>query len=252
MSPKVSRDDMKLRTGLMDDFDGTISRQTYFGDPKEEYAGISGSSDPVLHLIVDVPGLEEPIEQTYSLGAKQGWEVQRDGAEVTSALNPDIHSFNNRSRAGQLVDHMAKALGAGDGDVGIDVLLQRDRYMTEAEFYWDYALHFKQVPLPTAQKGETRDVLMPVALAAVAPTPAARAPAAKAAAPKAAVGYTLTDDETVRIVELAMGKSEAQLKSALLKEFSGNTALKTEIFNKGLLARLVKDGTLTVADGKFV
>ena len=240
--PKIKEGDYDLETGLFDDLDGTITG-AWFGPPTGEYAVRSGSTDPVLTLSLTSDGLEKPMEQTYSIGAAKQWQVAGGGKEVISGKSPENHRFNLNTRAGALVSRMISLVGEGDRAKGQAFFKARDCYMTEAGFYLGLAFHWKREPLPVVSSipGEaktTSDVLLPVAYLGVVKAAAAGG-----------------DDTLERLIALAEGKTEREVRQALTKDpgLKDNKDLMHQIFNKGLLAQLVKDGKLVVGpDSKFI
>ena len=232
----LTRDDFELEVGLADDFDGVIA-DAYFGT-KAEYAAKTGSQDPMLILAFDSPDLEQSFEQAYSLGSKRGWETGKGGKEVISSVKPEAHRFNMNSRGGELVGRMVQLIGAGDKAKGQDFFVQRGFTMNQAGFYTGLNFHWKREKRPTVG-GTESDVLLPVAYLGIAVGKA-----------------TPTADDVVKaLLDLAAGKTERELKQAILKDgnLSKNEDLKNRVFNKGLLADLVTQGKLVLGpDGKFV
>ena len=236
--PKVRPQDMELPAGLLDDFDGRIT-DTRFA-VKEDYAAVSATSDPMLILTIETAELEQPIEQGYSIGATRQWEVVRGGAEVVSRVKPDSHAWIAGSRAGDLVAAMMETIGNGDRKAGQAVLLKRDRWMTEAEFYIGYNFHWKRVGKMSVD-GKERQVLLPVAFLGEE---------SAATAPSAPPAYL----EVLK--SLAAGKTEGDLKKAILArpELKKNAELMGEVFNRGLLTRLEESGELVKdpSTGKYL
>ena len=237
--PKVKQEDLDTETGLADDFDAAIT-DAWFDVPRAEYAARSGTKDPMLMLHLEGPDLEKPIDQPFSIGAAKQWQLTRNGKEVVSGKNPDAHSFTKGSRGGDLVDRMLTLVGGGDKAKGQKFFLGRDRYMTESEFYSGLNFHWKREEKSTVG-GEKRDVLMPVVFHGEA-TGAAKAPTA---AP--------SDEKVAKIIELAEGKTDRELRQAVLNAFKGDDAFLNEVFTKDLVGKLVEQGKLTKGPGgKFI
>lgn len=239
--PEPSMDDMQLTTGLADDFDGTIVDAKF--DVNPDYERVAGAADPMLILTLECPEFGEPVTQGWSTGGAPKWEIGRGGLEITSSVNPDLRRFNMNTRAGELVKRMFKLVGQGNEKAGQEVFLVKKHYMTEAEFYSGLSFHWKREPMRTVS-GEARDVLMPNTYLGES-----AGSGAKASAPTA-----VAEGDIDRLIAVAIGKDEMEVKQASLKDevLSKNSALMHEVFNKGLLGTLVKDGKLKVGDdGKY-
>ena len=235
--PKLKEGDLEPESGLADDVDAAIVSVRF--DVRREYEEKSGSSDPMLLLMLQGPELDQPIEQAYSIGGVKRWEAQSGGRVVVSAKQPDSHRWNAKSRAGELVERMFALIGGGDRKKGQEFFRARDHYMTEADFYTGLNFHWKREKKSTVG-GEEREILMPVAyLGEVKATAGVAAPS--------------LSDATDKLVVLAVGKTEREVKAALLKEpdLRDNTALLNEVFNKNLLGRLEVEGRLAKEGDKF-
>lgn len=227
-------EDMELESGLADDVDMSIS-DSYFGEPPEAYVLKSGSTEPWLYLDLDGSELPQPITQGYSCGT--GWEIGKGGKELTSKTNPNKHRFNMNSRAGSLVNRMFETVGQGNKKVGQEFFLARKHYMTEAAFYPGLSFHMKRESLPIPGGG-TSDSMLPSAFLGEG---ASVATASTAAA--------VSDEALVALKALAKGKDETELKQAIIKDevLGKDSALMVEIFNKGLLGKVLTVGE----DGKY-
>ena len=234
---ELRNEDFELGTGLADDFDGTVI-DAYFAPPRQEYrdkAG-GGGDEPFLHLKIESPELDQPIEQAWSTGAARQWKAQRDGKEIISQKNADYKNFVSGSRAGELVSRIILGAGGGDKAKGVGVIKDRGYLMTEAEFYMGLQAHWEQVPLPTVG-GDTRNVLIPTVVYGFGE--AAALPEASAA--------TYTDEDIGKLVTLASGKNENQVKQQIMRsdDLKSNKDLLNAVFNKGLLKELEEAGKLT-------
>ena len=231
---KVREEDMQLSSGLQDDFDAVIA-SVEFGISKE-YALKSGTSDPMLTLTFGSEEAES-FSQSYSIGGARQWQIGKGGKEVISQIQPDAHSWNMNSRAGTLVKRMFQLVGNGDMKKGQQFFLSRDRYMTEADFYIGLKFHWKREKMQTLG-GEERDVLLPVAWIGEV---------------KTVVKGTVPDTSMKKVIELAIGKTERELKGAILEdpELSKNLDLLDKIFKENLLQTLETGGKLVKVDGKF-
>ena len=240
-----TREDFDLETGLADDFDGAIS-EAYF-EVNPQYAEISGTTDPMLALVLESPGFDQPVETRYSTGGAKQWQTGRGGQEITSAKSPDSHRYNMNSRAGVLVSRMFELIGNGDKAKGQEFFLRRDHYMTEGAFYIGLNFHWKREKLPTVG-GEPKDILMPnkyfgeVSLGKKA-TAVAGAP---------------TDDldalDTI-VIDLASGKTEREVKVAAMKneQLKANDTYMKELISGPKLKQLEDAGKLTKGpEGKFI
>ena len=235
--PKIRDEDLELESGFADDFDAAIV-SARFG-VREEYAKTSGSLDPMLILVLQGPELEQPLEQVYSIGGAKGWKAVKDGQEVISEKRPDTHKWNMSSRAGTLVKRLFELIGDGDLKKGQAFFKARDCYMTDAAFYTSLNCHWKREKMTTVG-GEEREVLLPVAYLGEA-KPLLQAPG--------------IEDATDKLVILAIGKTDRELKSALLAdaELKEKKNLLNDVFNKKLLERLEAEGRVAKdSAGRFV
>lgn len=241
MTPKPTRQDMELTTGLASDFDGSITKAPF--GVRDEYAEIAGTTDPMLLLEISSPEFDQPVPQAYSLGGKQQWEAQKGGTEVISGVNPNLRGFNMNSRAGTLVNRMYQLVGAGNRDAGKDYFANKGFYMTQSVFYEGENFHWAREKMATVG-GDTRDVLMPTIY--LGSTKKAAKPGAEAADIPAA--------DIDALVKLADGKTLVEAKTALVRspELKLKKTLLTAVVQGKLLEKLVEQGKLTEIDGKLI
>lgn len=241
MTPEAN--DWKPRSGgAFDDIDATIIAAR-FGEPPEAYqakATITGATaEPMLYVTLESPTLEYPFEQGYSCGGQ--WEIAGGGKEVINTKDPDEVRFTESSRAGLLASRVATIISNGGGEDGFSFMAKRGR-MTQAESYVGLNFHWKQEARETRQ-GQSSNVLLPSKFLGTSEK-----------APEDTPATGITDEDIAEIIELSSDKTEKELKAAILKHetLSKNNTLKTAVFNKGLLAKLVSDGKLTVFEDKYV
>jgi len=228
--------DWELESGLADDFDATIV-DANFG-VREKYVERSGSSDPMLLLVLESTDLDQPQEQGYSTGAAKGWEVIKDGKEIVSTKKPDSHAFVMSSRAGELVSRIVDLVGAGNKDTGRDFMSKRG-LQTQAQSYIGLAFHWKREERKTVG-GDVRQVLLPVVYLGEK--------AGKASGPE------ISEADLEKIQKLAEGKTWTELKNALVKDpdIKKDNALMTLIFHKGLITKLETEGKLVKVGDRYV
>ena len=235
-------EDFDLDSGLANDFDAAIT-DVWFDKPSEQYAAKSGgASDPRTYLKLESSDLTAPIEQSYSTGTARQWQVVKNGAELVSGKDANLHRFVSNSRTGTLVERMITLIGKGDKKKGQEFFIQRGYFMTQREFYVGLNFHWMREKQPTLD-GES-EVLLPVAyLGEVAVK-------AKDATPSASAS---SDEDTADLIALAIGKTEQQIKRTVVTDpaFKGKDSLKRAVLNQGLLAELVKQGKLALVDGKY-
>lgn len=240
--PKVTQEDMELESGLVNDFDGTIV-DANFGI-NEQYAAISGTSDPMLLLKLSSPDFENPIEQGWSCGAAKQWEVIRDGKEVVSGVNPNVHRFNMNSRAGKLVTAMFQTIGGGDLKKGQQHFLKKDRYMTEGEFYTGDTYHWLRVKMDTVG-GDTKDVLMPVAYIG-----SSKVAGKTIVAKKETAAMAFDEGLLQTAIKEASGKSVKELKQAIVKKadksLTGYNAFIKAVLSGSVIEQLKTEGKVVV------
>ena len=240
-------EDFDTPTGFQDDFDAKVV-EAWFGPPSAEYQdkAATDAKDPVLHLKLDEGDLEKPIEQSWSAGSARQWQVERDGAEVVSGKNPDFKNFVSTSRAAELVNRIIALAGEGDRKKGVEIVQGRGYYMTEAEFYLGIDAHWEQVEMETVA-GEKRNVLMPTVLHGFGE-------GGGSATPGTPEGPGYTEEEVAKLLELASGKTEVQLKQGIMRSgLKGAKVLLDAVFNGDLLETLEKEEKLTKGpDGAYI
>lgn len=136
-------------TGLIDDFDGTISNETTFG-----YDQKYGDN---LVFILEFDDVEtedgEPVRQFYSLG--KGWDTNDNGETVFNPANPK--GFNKSSNYGMFIE----AVKATDA---MAVLMDRGKTPDHADVWHGLKFHFKRTDVTRTINKEdvTSSVLLPV------------------------------------------------------------------------------------------
>lgn len=242
-------------TGFLDDVDGAIVDAYFEPNPRPEYQQKAGMG-PGLTIIVDTPSLDRPYEQWYSVGPEDHWKIGKDGQEVVNIKKPDKHQFNKQSRAWDFVDAVVATLGEGDMAKGQDVLIKRDKFMTEAPLYVGLNFHWRRKPLPTVGGGTTEVPLPVTYLGEVAP--------GKRESPKAATAVRADTSEIDNVIaEMASGKTVTELKKAVMvakregkfgdKPFVPDDAYIRDLISGKRLeeleneAKIVKD-----AEGKYI
>jgi len=237
-------------TGILDGSEGVIV-DAYLGpNPRPEYRAVAGDS-PGLTLIIESPGLERPVEQWYSVGGIDAWGISKDGQAIVNIKKPDVHRFNKNSRAWDLVEAIAIAIGEGDKGKGQDFFIKRGPNMTEAKFYIGLNFVWEQKTLSTVGDGKSNIPLPTKFLGEVSSVKSvAKASAAVTEAPP--------EEVIAKILALAPGKDAKGLKQAVLAarksgEIEVTDTLMRELVSGPLLANLEKDGKLMVdSDGSYL
>ena len=247
MARRELRDeDFELGSGLLDDFDGVVE-DAWFAPPRQEYIDRTGGEPtPFLHLSIVSPDADQPIEQVYSIGTARQWQVERDGKEVVSGKKPDYHNFVANSRGGELVGRIIELAGGGDKAKGVQAVKERGFLMTEAEFFVGLNAHWERESRLTVG-GDTRDILLPTAIHGFGE--------AEAVATPGAAGLPFSDEEIEKLVGLASGRTEQQLKQQVMRDagLKKNKELLNSVFNKNLLKELEAAEKLTRGpDGKYI
>jgi len=244
--PKT-REDFELESGLFDDLDVTFSPDTYFGPPPGDYAAFS--NEVGLHLVMESPELEKPLDQFYSCG--KGWVVTDNGKGIANEAKPDKHVFIKGSSAGILVEAMIAKAGGDDYEKGAVLFANRDQYMTQSAFYAGLMYHMlrQEVKRTFDKEVKISKILVPTKFLGEAKG---------AAGKKAAAGATPSSDNAVLdkiVTDLAEGKTERELKGAALKvdALKANSAYMKDLISGAVLKRLEADGKLSKGpDGKYV
>lgn len=242
----VTRNDFNLPSGSQNDFDGYIG-DAWFGPADEAYSQKAGAETLQLHLEIRGEELPAPITQGYSLGTKAAWKLAEGGRSVVSETNATWRAFQENSRAGQLVRRVLTLAGGGDFEKGKDWALGRGFAMTSHKFFVGLNFHWKREDLKRLDEGVSSVLLPSVWLDPVREVEVKGKPVGKQA-----VGGTITDEDTEKVVSLSEGKTPRELKLAVASSMKDNPALMNEVLNKDLIGRLTKEGRLVLQDGKFI
>ncbi len=249
-----TRDDYKPDVGgFLDGINGEIV-EAMFDVASGEYADkvMLGGPDakPPIVLILTVMSIdrEEPITQSWSVGSQDTWEIINGGKAIQNIKNPDKHSFRSGSRAMSLVEAMMTAVGDGDLEKGQDIIIKRDKYMTEAAFYVDFNFGWATQQLATVQGGKTTPVPLPAKLIGMA---AVKGKTAQPAATKSAGKGTVVSADAALdqlLADNANGKSEKELKSFAVRnpDIKKNDAYMKAVVSGKKLRELENAGTLTL------
>ncbi len=248
-----TREDFEPDAGIFDDFDGEII-DAYFGpNPNENYAAKSGKAGLGLTLVTESSTSEKPLENWYSVGNDELWQVSRDSRDIVNVKNENTHRFTAGSKAGSLVLSMAEAIGNGDKTSGQDLFVKRGFPMTSASFFIGLKFHFKSREFKTPQGNSTTLLAATKFLGEVETAGKASAkPKVEAAGQASGASWDALD---VILIDMASGKSEKDLKKAAI----GNADLKADpayikaVVNGGRIKELIDSAKLFVdADGNFV
>jgi len=141
-------DAYELSSGLIDDFDGTIT-EAYFGTD----AAYNDGDTVLLILEISTDDPDRP-SITEKLSTGTGWVIENQGANLVSE-NGKPRKFNKNSRVGLV---LAAALQAGAGDIMRSKGSPMDAATwTGLGFHWDR----KSIE---GFNGEKKDVLLPTAV----------------------------------------------------------------------------------------
>jgi len=251
--PKT-KDDFQPDTsgGFLDDADGDIIDAEFTeasGDYLKKMAMAEGSAKatPIgINLTIESPDLERPIEQWYSIGADDVWEIKNGGKEVVNIKHPDRHSFRGGKkpcRGMSLVEAMATAIGGGNVDKGQEFFIKRDKFMTEADFFVGLSFHWDRVALANVGEG-TSDVPLPTSFLGEATKGKSKVKDAESA--------DVTEDIEKLVSDAAVGLTERELKSKLIREFKDKipeTVMRDLVSGDGL-KKLEDAGKLTLDQDK--
>ena len=246
--PKT-REEYNLESGLASDFDGTIV-DAPFVEPSADYQRVSQTKDPALNLVIDSPEHDNPISESYSIGAKKKWQVINGDQEVVSETAPNSHTFNMNSKGGILVERMYQLLGKGDREKGIEFFMKKDCWMTQSGFYKGLTFHWmrEKMKAPPDDSGQVKEVaiLLPTAYLGESAV-AAKATAAASAGPKVSELDQILKD-------LASGKDEKGLRLACAKDakLRANPQYLREVINGTKIKDMEAAGEIVKVDGKFV
>ena len=230
--------------GLFDDYDSAVLEASFSGNPNLEYVAKAGEGLGIV-LTMDSGG-DKPIQQFYSIGGKDQWQVLNNGREVVRVKNPDKHAFHAKSRASGLVEAMIMAVGKGNRDAGVEFFLKRDRFMTQADFYMGMNFHWKQQEWKytnpeTKEEVKTTGLFPDAYLGEATVETSSKAPTAQVASNLDAI-----------VVELASGKNVRELKQAVVRDerFKGQDAYVRELVNGPKIEQMEKAGQLTMGPDK--
>jgi hypothetical protein len=255
----LSKADFKLDEGFMNDFDGAITDAYFDKHPDPKYR--AKTDELMLILTLDGPTLEEPEIKTYSIGAKRKWKSNDKGNTVVSDVVVDSHSFVKTARAGALVQEMAKCIGNGDIEKGMEFFATRGYYMTDANFYKNLNFHWLNKTLDQAGLKEdgtkaTSEVLLPVAFLGEVKAGASHTAAPKqSAVPAQSIKPETKDNMDDYLIANVAGKTEREVKSWAMKDptMKGNPTFQREVVSGTKLTDLVTAGTLVMdPDKKFI
>ena len=231
-------------SGFFDDFDSPVIKAR-FGEPPANYKAKAEGIG--IHLTFDQKFTpsdgsgERNVEQFYSIGRPEFWEIKDGGKEVVNTKNPDKHAFNQNTSAWSLIEKMIIHVGDGDIKKGSEIFSKRDHYMTEAAFYLGLNYHWKQQKV-LAYRGEKErkevDMLLPEKFLGEVKPGSVGAPA---------VESSELDD---KLVELAHGKDAKEIKQAVIKskDFKGQTAYIREVINGTKIKNLEDAGLIMMDD----
>jgi len=249
MTPKTREDFMPDVGGFLDNMSGDIVDVTFelaSGKYADQVMSGGGSAKPpvMMKLTIEAPDLERPAEQSYSIGSSEVWDIAADGKSVTGAKNPDRKSFRKGSSGWTLVEAMITAAGDGDFDKGQDFFIKRDAYMTEAKFYEGTSWHWatREITYNIGDKVIKSNPPLPEKLLGTAGS------AASAAEAEDTTALDLV------IVELAIGKTEMELKKAAIQnpEIKANSKYLQGVVSGKKIKELEGNGLLTKdGSGKY-
>jgi hypothetical protein len=240
MVPQAS--DWEPESGLADNIDAVIVGVKF--EVNKRYAEVSGTQDPGMNITIKHDDGEE-TSQGYSIGAKKGWQIIRDGAEVVSTVDANSHRFNVSSRGGELVKRMCELIGNGSKEVGQEFFSKRG-YMTQAEAYTGLKFHWDRIKLPVADKNAApTESLMPTKYLGEVAVGGVAAP--KAAAPPVAGAPVAASNLDDILITMSAGLTDRELKGAAIRndDVKANKAYMTSVVNGSKLAELEKAGKLT-------
>lgn len=147
MTDTSTVDPYALSSGLIDDFDGTVS-EAYFGTD----AAYNNGDTVLLVLELSTDDPDHP-QETVKLSTGTGWTIEGQGASIVSESGK-ARSFNKNSRVGQVI---AAALNIGAGDA-----MRAKGTPMEASTWAGLSFHWNRVEL-VGFNGETKEALLPTA-----------------------------------------------------------------------------------------
>jgi len=244
MCPKTVADFEPDVGGLFDDFDGTFIK-VKFAEAPVKYSEASESKTPGIGLYLtfdqtyEKGGTTLNVEQFYSIGNPDNWEIVKEGSEVVNKKDPDKHAFNKNTNVWALVEKMIEHTGSGDAKKGLDFFIKRDHYMTQAAFYVGLAYHMKQQSVMNPVKKEAHDVLLPNKFLGEKKV-------------ETVSGGAETSDFDEKLMAFVSGKTTAEVKKGALKEFKGNSPYIREIVNGTKLADMEAAGLIAKDGDKYI
>ena len=230
--------------GFLDDSDGEIM-DAVFEEAGADYAaqmvGATGKAAIGVTLTIESPGLERPLEQWFSIGGSDNWEISSDGREVTNIKHPDRHAFRKGSRGWDLVEAMAKAESGGSVEEGQELWAKKDKpYMTQAAFYIGGNYHWMRKALPKVGGGTT-DVPLPETFLGEVKGKAA---------PVSVAGTDELDKVVIGLVQQGMTERDVKTAAARNEELKKNAAYMALVISGNKLEELEKAGKITKAPDK--
>lgn len=144
----TEHDPYALSTGLIDDFDGTIT-EAYFGTD----AAYNDGDTILLILEISTDDPDRP-SITEKLSTGTGWVIENSGANIVSE-NGKPRKFNQNSRVGMV---LAAALAAGAGDI-----MRGKGTPMDAATWTGLAFHWDRVKIK-GFNGEEKEVLLPTSV----------------------------------------------------------------------------------------
>jgi hypothetical protein len=238
--------DYELESGFFERGRAVIVDAKFEPTPNSKYAEMGGDAVGLTLVLQTEDG--ETVNQWYSAGGNKGWIASPDKSSITSEINPESHRYNKNSKAGILVGEMIKAVGKGNEKAGVKFFIDKDVLMTEAAFF--KGLDFNWEPLKRSYEIDGRkidsSVIVPIEFLGEASGTTTETKASTAAQ------NTELDD---MIIELAVGKSDRELKSAAIKvpEIKADKTYMDAIVDGSKLTELVNAGKLEKApNGKYI
>ncbi len=238
--------DMEPDSGFQDSYKGK-SIDSYFGPPPDAYLLKSGVSDPWLFVVIDDKISGEKQTHGWSIGGKKNWQITREGKEVVSANDPELHTFNNRASAGILNLRIMDLLGDGDREKGKQIFLgNRKLYMTDAEAYIGLDCTWLIEVVKNKPDGGENRVLLPQKPLTLIDTEVVSGVATAAAPPPST---PVTNGSIPKMVAaIADGKTFDELKKAAYEKWGKGPEKNVEVvrfaLNKANIKKLIEDGVL--------
>jgi len=208
--------------------------------------GDGGKVPVVVTLTVDSPKFEKPVEQSYSVGSQEQWEIAVDGKSITNLKNQDKHTFRDGAIAMYLIKAMAEALGDGDAEKGQDVFVKRDHYMTEAAFYIGFSFDWEVKVITREINKRTITSKPPLPVKFLGMTSAKGEVKKTGKATVTAPSDTADLDQI--LIDNAAGKTDRELKSFAVRQpvIKDNDAYMKAVVSGKKLKELEDNGKLTM------